>query len=132
MRVSSLALLACCATLLPACGGYEPGEHAVAVSVYVAEYDVSHGLYAEGSYSYVRVERLDGEELLEERLEQEGARLRLDPGAYRFASFQRPCDGNCESLDPPEAECERVIRVERAMEVRVFATAGLPCRLVPR
>jgi hypothetical protein len=76
--------------------------------------------------------RRPGDELLKERLEQGEARFRLDPEAYRFVSFQRPCNGNCESLDPPEAECERVIRVERTMEVRIFAAAGVPCRLVPR
>jgi hypothetical protein len=106
---------------------HQPGEDAVAVRIQ-QKYDESHGLYIEGSYSYVRVERLDGDELLEVRLEQGEADLRLDSGAYRFFSYQRACEGNCESLDPPSDECERVIQIEREMEVRIFAAAGGSCR----
>ena len=129
----SLLAPVCFAVLMSACGGgYAPGEGAVAVRI-KQEYDESHGLYIEGSYSYVRVERFDGSELLEERLGGDGeADLRLDPGAYRFVSYQRACEGNCGSLDPPSDECERVIGVEREMEVRILAAAGVPCRLVPR
>lgn len=112
------------AVLLAGCGGYEPGEDAVDVRVRQV-YDMSEAAYAEGSYSYVRVERPQGGKLLEERLpegeaaEQSEPRivsdvvLRLDPGHYRLVSFQRACDGNCDSLDPPSDECERVIRVPR-------------------
>jgi hypothetical protein len=131
MRVSLLVLLAFFTALLAGCGGYQAGEDAVVVRIQ-EEYDQSGGLYFEGSYSYVRVERLDGEKLLQDRLDDRlTARLRLDPGTYRFASFQRPCEGNCGSLDPPTDECERVIRVERAMDVQILAGAGVPCRLVP-
>jgi hypothetical protein len=132
MRLSLLALLVCFAALISACGGgYEPGEDAVAVRIQ-EEYDESRGLYAEGSFSYVRVERLNGDELLEVRLEDGKADFRIEPGAYRFVSYQRVCEGNCDSLDHPSDECQRVIPVEREMEVRIFAGAGMPCRLAPQ
>jgi hypothetical protein len=129
MRLSlAVAFLACLVLVGSACGGYEAGENAVAVRIQ-EEYDESHGLYIEGSYSYVRVEELDGTKLLEERLDDHGgARLRLDPGTYRFSSYQRPCEGNCGSLDPPADECEKVIRIRGETEVRIYAGAGVPCR----
>ena len=132
---ASLALLA-----LSACAGDEspdPGREAVdvpvespdpgpdAVDVPVRQiYDISPGPYEEGSYSYVRVEGLDGDELIEKRFTQEARKigklrflstmtLRLDPGSYRLVSFQRPCDGNCEVLDPPTDQCSREIVVVR-------------------
>ena len=120
------------AALLAGCGAYEPGEDAVDVHVRQV-YDMSEGAYVEGSYSYVRVERPQGGKLLEERLpdgEPAGQSkdriisdvvLRLDPGHYRLVSFQRPCDGSCDSLDPPTDECERVIRVTRP-EAQVTVT----------
>ena len=109
------------AVLLAGCGGYEPGEDAVDVRVRQV-FDMSEGAYFEGSYSYLRVERPDGDELLEERLPDNSVPageekfvselvVRLDPGHYRLVSFQRPCDGSCDSLDPPTDECQRVIRV---------------------
>jgi hypothetical protein len=118
------------AALLIGCGAYEPGEDALDVRVRQV-FDVSEGTYVEGSYSFVRVVRPQGGKLVEERLpdgEPAGQStfvsevvLRLDPGEYRFISFQRPCDGSCDSLDPPTDECERVIRVARR-EARVTVT----------
>jgi len=29
----------------------------------------------------------------------------LTPGRYKIASFQRPCDGNCDFLNPPIDQC---------------------------
>ena len=133
MRVLLLALLACFAAFPAGCGEYDAGENGVRVDIHEV-WDATEGMYAEGSYSYIRVERLDGDELLEEQFEQEEIlHLRLDPGSYRFVSFQRPCDGSCDSLDPPTDECQRVIPVEKAepgrgisIEVRVIP--GERCR----
>jgi hypothetical protein len=102
MRVSLLVLLAFFTALLAGCGGYQAGEDAVVVRIQ-EEYDQSGGLYFEGSFSYVRVERLDGEKLLQDRLDDRlTARLRLDPGTYRFASFQPPCEGQLRVARPPD------------------------------
>src|SRR5919109_3843646 len=60
--------------------------------------DFSKARYTEGSYSYVRVERPDGEEVVEEQVDGERdcsefecvseVVVRVDPGEYRFVSFQ--------------------------------------------
>jgi hypothetical protein len=128
--MASLALLA-----LSACAGDEspdPGPDAVDLPVRQI-YDMSQGGYFEGSYSYVRVENLDGDELMEERFPQEGRKLgelrflfamtlRIDPGSYRLVSFQRPCSGDCGHLDPPTDECSREIVVVRGRPVEATIT----------
>ena len=130
---ASLAVLA-----LSACAGNEgpdPGPGAVDVSVRQI-YDMSQGAYFEGSYSYVRVENLDGDELIEKRFTQAARKLdelrflstmtlRIDPGSYRLVSFQRPCDGNCGSLDPPTDECSREIVIVRDRPVEATITVRL-------
>jgi hypothetical protein len=70
---ASLAVLA-----LSACQGDESrdavddaSQDAVAVRIRQI-YDVSEGMYVEGSYSYVRVENLDGDKLIEKRLPLDG------------------------------------------------------------
>ena len=98
--------------------------------------DVSQGAYFEGSYSYIRVEHTSGDKLLEERLPEatghsptfvSEAVLRVDPGEYRFVSFQRTCDGNCGSLDPPSDECKQVVRVDEPAELTVTVRPGEGC-----
>ena len=49
--------------------------------------------------------------------------LRLDPGAYRLVSFQRPCDGNCGIVDPPTDRCSGDI--DAKADARVEATVRL-------
>jgi hypothetical protein len=83
------------------------------------------GLYFEGSYSYVRVER-GGRSLTQVRLSNERvprATVSLDPGTYRLISFQRPCDGNCSQLDPPTDRCSH--ELEAKAGERVEATVHL-------
>ena len=50
--------------------------------------------------------------------------LRLDPGSYRLVSSQRPCDGSCDSLDPPTDECSREVVVTAGRSVAVTITVG--------
>jgi hypothetical protein len=128
--MASLALLA-----LSACAGDEspdPGPDAVDLPVRQI-YDMSQGGYFEGSYSYVRVENLDGDELIEKRFTEDAGKLdelrflstmtlRIDPGSYRLVSFQRPCSGDCGHLDPPTDECSREIVVVRGRPVEATIT----------
>jgi hypothetical protein len=123
------------ARAVSACSGAErpdPGPDAVDVRIRQI-FDMSEGAYFEGSYSYVRVESLVGDELVEERLPLDAKKLdelrflstralRLDPGTYRLVSFQRPCDGSCDSLDPPTDSCSRRITVTRDRSVDVATT----------
>jgi hypothetical protein len=69
--------------------------------------------YREGSVSYVFIRRVGNEDPTT-RVSRLLAPLeptlivgtQLDPGRYVVASFQRPCDGNCDVLNPPVDVCE--------------------------
>jgi hypothetical protein len=136
LALASLALLA-----LSACAGDESPDPAPdAVEVPVRQiYDMSQGGYMEGSYSYVRVESLAGEKVIEKRF-LEGEKLgplrflstttvRLAPGSYRLVSFQRPCSGNCGLLDPPTDKCSRemVVAPDRSVEATITVRPGEGC-----
>jgi hypothetical protein len=144
MRNLLVALLASIALVAPACGDTsEPASEGFGpVDVRIQQVlDFSKGRYTEGSYSYVRVERPDGEEVLKERLgndrecsESECVSeivLPLVPGEYRFVSFQRPCEGNCGFLDPPTDRCDRLVgvRAEEAQNVVVTVRPGEGCTI---
>ena len=120
-------VIALASLFMAACGGSEatgPGEtEPEAASVRVRQlYDISGGVYVEGAYSYVRVDDLDGDTLVERKLDDPTQRddrtfvstttLSLGPGTYSLISYQRPCDGNCGYLDPPTDRCSREIVVQ--------------------
>ena len=63
---------------------YEAGPAAMDVRVRQL-FDMSEGTYFEGSYSYLRVERPDGDKLLEERLLGGAVRLGRKPRYFAFA-----------------------------------------------
>jgi hypothetical protein len=95
-------------------------------------WDESAGLYAEGANSYVRVERLNGDKLIERQLDLVGrTTVRLDPGSYRLVGWQRPCDGDCGSLDSPTDECSGELRVRpsRPVQATVTVRAGEGCSI---
>lgn len=115
------------AVLLAAgCEGSQPTPRSAhSATVQVRQEWVGGGLYVEGSYSYVRVER-DGTTVTEVRLSNERvprATIHLEPGTYRLVSFQRPCDGNCSRLDPPTDRCSH--EIEATADARVDATVRL-------
>jgi hypothetical protein len=61
--------------------------------------------------------------------------LQVQPGAYRLVSWQRLCDGNCGTLDPPSQHCARLITLrpgdQLTAAIRVnFASSG--CVIVLR
>jgi hypothetical protein len=57
--------------------------------------------------------------------------IRIEPGTYRLVSFQRPCDGNCGTLDPPTDQCGRRIDIEADVELRevVSLSPGEGCTI---
>ncbi len=96
-------------------------------------FDTSRGTYIEGSVSFVRVRRTDGELVVGRRVRKPrfGMRRRLPPGRYRVISFQRPCAGNCDLLDPPADRCARPVRVlsDGLTQVRVTVRPGRGCTM---
>jgi D-alanyl-D-alanine dipeptidase len=107
--------------------------------------DSSRGVYIEGSISFVRVRNPHDELVVRRRLAKPRFRMKrkLRPGLYRVISYQRPCDGNCDFLDPPTDSCARRVRILSrgltAVSVRVRPGRGctmtrhaLPARFPPR
>jgi hypothetical protein len=121
------------AVLLAACGGTQAEPRSVSpATLHVRQQWAGDVLYTEGSYSYVRVEK-GGETVAQVRLKgrMPEATLRLDPGAYRLVSFQRPCDGNCGSLDPPTDQCIGDIdaKADGRVEAMVRLSPGDGCTI---
>ncbi len=107
---------------LAGCGSAPRSQaSAHAATVHVEQHWAGGGLYVEGSFSYVRLERA-GETVEQVRLSNARiprATLRLDPGSYRLVSFQRPCDGNCSRLDPPIDQCSHELEIQADTDVSV-------------
>lgn len=95
--------------------------------------DRSRGLYVEGSISYMRVRGVRGKLVVAKRVNRPRFRMqrRLAPGRYKVISYQRPCDGNCGTLDPPTDRCARHVHVLSGglTEVAVRVRPGRRCRM---
>ena len=93
---------------LPGAAHAEPGTLDLRQS-----FDHSRGLYVEGSFSYVRVRGVRGKLAVARRSSRPRFRMlrRLAPGRYTVINYQRPCDGNCGTLDPPTDRCARRVRI---------------------
>jgi zinc D-Ala-D-Ala dipeptidase len=98
--------------------------------------DHSHGLYVEGSVSYVRVRSAGGRIVVARRVHKPRFRMKrqLAPGRYRVISYQRPCNGNCSRLDPPTDRCARRVQILSGglSEVAVTVRPGRGCRISRR
>ena len=94
-------------------------------------FDFSGGVYTEGSLSYLRVRRHGRVIRQRSRAGAVGLRLRLRPGLYRVSSFQRPCQGNCDVLDPPRERCSRRLRIwaGETSSARVVTRPFRGCRM---
>jgi hypothetical protein len=138
VRLAAVALSCGLLVVASGCGG---DEGYTATSPDAADlrvtliWDESGGLYAEGARSFVAVESRDGDRLLETELQPTArgheAAIRLDPGEYRVVSWQRPCDGSCDTLDPPTDRCVEtfVLRGETSVSARIDVRAGEGCTI---
>jgi zinc D-Ala-D-Ala dipeptidase len=130
MRLRQAALLGSAAALLLPAAAFAAGG----ALDYQQRFDTSQGTYHEGSVSHVRVRDTDGRVVLERTYRvRPRFRLRhpLPQGIYRVRSFQRPCDGNCGTLDPPTDSCSRRFRIlpRGRTAVRVTVRPGRGCRI---
>src|SRR5215469_9834065 len=137
----ALVPLAFAALLLASCAGQARSAGAPEATVaanqgpahlQIVHVSVGRAFPVEGAISYIRVERADGLVLTAERLWGKKFVIKLDPGVYRLASWQRICDGNCTYLDAPSNRCERALSVRGGellqATVRVnFAAVNFPC-----
>lgn len=103
----------------------------------ISQTQLGHIYYTEGSRSYLRITPAHGP----------GATVSftvlgnkpvfsrpLAPGRYTIASWQRPCDGSCNYLDPPTDRCHATIAVSphKTTSLDVRLTPGHGCRIVVR
>ena len=107
-------------------------------------FDHSRGVYVEGSVSYLRVRGIRGNLVVAKRSRRPRIRMqrRLAPGRYTVINYQRACDGNCGTLDPPTDRCARRVRIlsggltEVALRVRpgrrcTMSRKAMPARFPP-
>lgn len=95
------------------------GEDRAGARLVVGESLPALPVHVEGSVSYLRITRSDGGVVLDDRVtdgrEVRGERpvldRRLPSGRYELASYQRPCQGTCEVLDPPTDRCSASVRL---------------------
>src|SRR5262249_37373575 len=100
-------------TVHPA-GSVRPAGHLAIRKVRVGD-----AIPIEGAITFVRVKRPSGRVVLTRRLpDSDRITLPLRPGRYRLVSWQRLCDGNCGTLDPPSHRCARSLRVRAGERLR--------------
>jgi len=134
MLASITVLLASCAAqATPDSAATAPAQ---AGQLHIRQVTVGNALPAEGALSYIRVERATGATVTERQLPgSHKLTLQLAPGAYRLVSWQRVCDGNCGSLDPPSQRCARPFTLRQggqlAATIRVNFAAGCAIVLHP-
>jgi hypothetical protein len=92
-----------------------PSERPTRLSV--SEKFVGSGTYAEGSRWHLRVDHR-GLSLVDDYRTRTWSRV-VEPGRYLVVSYQRPCDGNCDLLDPPTDRCRATVSVPRGRTLRV-------------
>ena len=80
---------------------------------------VGDAIPIEGAITFIRVKRPSGRVVLTRRLPaSDRLTLPLRPGRYRLVSWQRLCDGNCGTLDPPSDRCARSLTITAGERLR--------------
>lgn len=139
IRATALAVLVGAATVLGGCGGDDasiaPKRSASTSSVTI---DPTLGrlvvtqvqldcCYTEGQVSSIVI-RDAAKAVVAEHSDQpdETSVVLLDeqlaPGAYEVESYQRPCVGNCEHLDPPTDLCTEPVELVAGAELHLTVT----------
>lgn len=91
------------------------------------------GAYEDGAVHVVRVERPDGEQVVERTLpDSQRASLALEPGRYRLLSYQRPCsDAGCATPGEPADICGRYFTIaeDKDATARIEVTPDEGCAI---
>jgi len=95
-------------------GSARPAGHLAIKKVRVGD-----AIPIEGAITFIRVKRPSGRVVLTRRLPvSERLTLPLPAGRYRLVSWQRLCDGNCGTLDPPSDRCARSLTIRAGERLR--------------
>lgn len=68
-------------------------------------------MYFEGAIEFYRL-LSEGKKVRDDSRIPKSASVELDPGSYELVSYVRPCDGNCDLLDPPRDECRATFSIK--------------------
>jgi hypothetical protein len=95
---------------------------------------VGNTIPIEGAVTFIRVKRPSGRVMLTRRLPaSDRLTLPLRPGRYRLVTWQRFCDANCGTLDPPTDFCARSLTLQAGERlkatIRVNYAVGCVIRL---
>ncbi len=109
------------------CGEGDSADEAVRQSGRLVVEKSSVGLlFTEGSVTHLRIVSEDGEEIINglrpiDTLDVPLFDREVPAGTYDVAAVERPCQGNCEELDPPVAatRCELEVAVRGNQTTRV-------------
>ncbi|HEX5696129.1 MAG TPA: hypothetical protein VFZ15_07065 [Acidimicrobiia bacterium] len=123
-----LLLVAACATTTPTVDA--PLETSASLRVFQEQQGDT--MYMEGQVSYLSVNGTEQEF----RPETTEVTLLVDMdvrvGEVTVESWQRPCDGNCDTLDAPANQCSMSVEVDAGQTVRLlvsFTPGPDPCVL---
>jgi hypothetical protein len=129
MKLLATALALLIAVFL---AGSPAGAHRAKGSLEVREHvQESEGIYFEGYVSFLRLRDVDSGRLAIDR--RFNGEVRLDTevplGHYRLIRFIKPCDANCDFLDPKTERCAIGVQVTADAPLRavVRTTVGRPC-----
>ena len=80
--------------------------------------------------TFIRVKLPSGRGVLTRRLPaSDRLTLPLRPGRYRLVSWQRLCDANCGTLDPPSHRCARslILRDGERLKATIRVNYAVGC-----
>ena len=99
--------------------GVHPASARPAGHLAITKIRVGDAIPIEGAITFIRVKRPSGRVVLTRRLPaSDRLTLPLRPGRYRLVSWQRLCDANCGTLDPPSDRCARSLTITAGERLR--------------
>jgi len=134
LTVAALAAGSCTAqaSVRPAAHPAGPARPAGHLAIKMVR--VGDAIPIEGAITFIRVKRPSCRVVLTRRLPSSGRlTLPFPAGRYRLVSWQRLCDGNCGTLDPPSDRCARSLTIRSGERlkatIRVNYAVGCVIRL---
>jgi hypothetical protein len=131
---SVCCLVACAALTIAACGADEaPSSSGQTGRLVVLKSLATGPIFTEGSLTHLRLVRRDGKVVVDGLRRADTLDVPLldrvvPPGAYDLTAVERPCDGNCGTLDPPvdttRCHVEVIISAERTTRVSIVLRRG--------